>query len=192
METLNNQIETLLDNSQYEESALLVAEKLGFEIEVEFLKNDFHFQGDKDKRDIYKCTIKRGNRKYSFNFGQSLNNSGFYYTKGVQKTELNRKYLEKDYFKGKSFGLNWEIKRNDRDFISQSDKIHYPKEPTYYDIIACLQKYDVGAFEEFCSEFGYDTDSRTAEKTYTSVIKEFNGMQSLFNDEELEILSLIA
>lgn len=60
--------------------------------------------------------------------------------------------------------------------------------PELYDILACLQKYDVGSFENFCSEFGYDTDSRTAEKIYKAVCKEFNAVDRLFNNiiEELQ------
>jgi hypothetical protein len=63
--------------------------------------------------------------------------------------------------------------------------------PTNYDILACLQKYDVGSFEDFCNMFGYDNDSRAAEKTYKAVCKEFEGMERLFSSEELEILSEI-
>lgn len=60
--------------------------------------------------------------------------------------------------------------------------------PTEYDILACLQKYDVGTFEDFCAEFGYDEDSRRAEKTYKAVVKEYNNVIRLFDDvlEELQ------
>jgi hypothetical protein len=63
--------------------------------------------------------------------------------------------------------------------------------PTNYDILACLQKYDVGSFEDFCDNYGYDNDSRKAEKTYKAVCKEFEGMERLFSPDELEILSEI-
>jgi hypothetical protein len=65
------------------------------------------------------------------------------------------------------------------------------EEPTLYDVLTCLQKYEVGTFEDFCGEFGYDNDSRTAEKTYKAVVKEFKAMERLFNSEELEVLQLI-
>jgi len=65
------------------------------------------------------------------------------------------------------------------------------KEPALYSVLACLQKYDVGSFEDFCSDFGYDEDSRTAEKTYKAVLKEWEAMERLFNNEELELLQLI-
>lgn len=61
------------------------------------------------------------------------------------------------------------------------------QEPDMYSILACLTKYDVGSFDDFCSEFGYDTDSRTAERTYKAVCKEFKAVDKLFSDiiEEL-------
>jgi hypothetical protein len=66
------------------------------------------------------------------------------------------------------------------------------KKPTMYDVLSCLQKYDVGSFEDFCSEFGYDTDSRKAERIYKALCKEYEAMCRLFSDEELELLSEIA
>ena len=65
------------------------------------------------------------------------------------------------------------------------------QEPTAYDVLACLTKYDVGSFEDFCSEFGYDTDSRTAEKTYFAVVKEYNEVKRLWNEKEIEALQEI-
>ena len=60
--------------------------------------------------------------------------------------------------------------------------------PTMYDVLACITKYDPYSFENFCSEFGYDTDSRTAEKTYKAVCREWKGVERLFSDilEELQ------
>lgn len=54
--------------------------------------------------------------------------------------------------------------------------------PTMYDVLACMQKYDVGSFEDFCHEFGYDEDSRKAERTYKAVCREYAAMERLFGD----------
>lgn len=56
------------------------------------------------------------------------------------------------------------------------------KEPTEYEVLSCLQKYDCGTFENFCDEFGYDTDSRKAERTYKAVCKEYKAVVRLFGD----------
>lgn len=63
--------------------------------------------------------------------------------------------------------------------------------PTAYDILSCLEKYDCGSFEDFCGEFGYDTDSRTAEKTYKAVCKEVDAVNRLFTSEQIEQLQEI-
>ena len=44
---------------------------------IKFLKFAKHFINDKDYRDIYEVTLTCGDRNYTFNFGQSLNDSGF-------------------------------------------------------------------------------------------------------------------
>ena len=56
------------------------------------------------------------------------------------------------------------------------------KTPTIYDVLSCMQKYDIGTFEDFCREFGYDTDSRRAERTYKAVCKEWKAVERLFGD----------
>lgn len=63
--------------------------------------------------------------------------------------------------------------------------------PSAYDLLSCIQKYDVGAFEDFCSEFGYDTDSRKAEQTYQAVLKEWKKVSRFFTEMELEELQAI-
>lgn len=64
-------------------------------------------------------------------------------------------------------------------------------EPTLYSVLACLTKYDPETFEDFCANYGYDNDSRKAEKIYKEVVKEFNNMQRLFTSDELELLTII-
>lgn len=58
--------------------------------------------------------------------------------------------------------------------------------PTRYDVLACITKYDPGTFADFCSEFGYDQDSRSAKKTYKAVRKEWEKVSSFFTESELE------
>lgn len=84
------------------------------------------------------------------------------------------------------------IKRNNKQMtVNFYDSVHNTQngiEPTEYDILACLTKYDVGSFEDFCGEFGYDIDSIKALKTYKAVVREYNNVTRVFGDiiEELE------
>lgn len=76
------------------------------------------------------------------------------------------------------------------DSVSNSQK--FPVQyPTEYDVLTCLTKYDVGSFEDFCHEFGYDEDSRTAERIYKAVLKEYDGVCKLWSEEEIEELQEI-
>lgn len=54
--------------------------------------------------------------------------------------------------------------------------------PTMYDVLAVLQKYDCGTFEEFCRSYGFDEDSRRAERTYKGCVKEYAAVERLFGD----------
>jgi len=65
------------------------------------------------------------------------------------------------------------------------------KEPTAYDILACMTAYNIGSFADFCSGFGYDGDSRKAEKTYKAVQKEYFGLKAIFTEQQLEKLAEI-
>lgn len=135
------QYEELTEKSYYNKGAYLIANELGLTMKVGDSEYKKHFPSDKDSRYVFKITLKKGGKQFSFNFGQSI-----------------------------SEGSN---------------------EPTLYSVLTCLQKYDIGSFENFCDDFGYDYDSRTAEKTYKAVVKEFEGMQRLFNSTELELLQNI-
>jgi hypothetical protein len=62
-------------------------------------------------------------------------------------------------------------------------------EPNIYDILSCLTKYDVGSYENFCDDFGYNQfdeysgrkDKQTV-KTYKAVCKEYEAVERLFGD----------
>lgn len=174
--------------TDYQKQANDFLTKTGVSFEARFIKNDFYFDGDKEKRDIYEITLARGERKIVFNFGQSLNDSRFYAQYGRSKTDLDRKFLSTD----KTIllrELRYILKFDFGTVIS--DKIHYPKAPTAYDVLAGLTKYDVGTLEDFCNEYGYDPDSKTADKIYHAVRKEFANVQRLWTDEEIRELQEI-
>src|SRR5690606_25564021 len=174
MKNLKIEVQNLIEQSEYDKAAELVAKELGIEMTAKFLKNDYHFAGDKDTRDIYKVTLKRGNRKYSFEFGQSVMKSQYY----------------KDRIEGRTYTLNGgcrtgNYKINDLNKYVSGLTLIKGEEPTMYDILACLTTQDPETFEDFCSSYGYDTDSRSAKKIYKAVVKEYDNMCKLFNGKEI-------
>ncbi len=64
-------------------------------------------------------------------------------------------------------------------------------EPTAYDLLTCITKYDPDTFEDFCSAYGYDTDSRSAERIYRAVCKDWANVQRFFTKAEIEQLAEI-
>lgn len=64
--------------------------------------------------------------------------------------------------------------------------------PTAYDILASITKYEVGTFDDFCSEYGYSGDSRKDYKTYKAVLREWKNVELLFTSDQLEKLHEIS
>lgn len=63
------------------------------------------------------------------------------------------------------------------------------EEPALYDILACMTKYDVGTFDDFCDEFGYDSQPMSKypviHKLYNGVLKEYKAICRLFPEEDV-------
>lgn len=169
--------------TDYNQQAKELLNKLGIEFKATFIRNDFHFDGDKNTRDIYNLTLKRGNRIAHFEFGQSIMDSQYY----------------QDSIQGRTYTLNGGCRTGNyiiNDIIKYQNggnklTLIKGKVPTEYNLLASLTKYDTGTLEDFCSEFGYDTDSKKAEKIYNAVKEEYLKVCTLFNDAEMEELSEI-
>ncbi len=168
--------------TDYDKQAQEFLDKTGTKFEVKFIEYGLHFDGDKDKRDIYLITLSRGTREFSFRFGQSINCSGRFWRYGNHKRGVANGYRSRNgaYLPPMAIGEHraWDKNKNF-------------KAPTPYDVLSCLQKHEVGTLEDFCSDFGYDTDSRKAEKTYNAVLNEYNNLKMLYSDSELELLAEI-
>jgi len=56
-----------------------------------------------------------------------------------------------------------------------------------YSALACCSSelYCPDTFEEFCSDFGYDEDSRSAEKTFRALLKMSKKLRAFFDTEEM-------
>ena len=86
--------------------------------------------------------------------------------------------------------FNITLKRNGKQYTFNFGQsiMAGSQEPTMYDILTCLEKYESIDFADFCGNYGYDEDSRKAYKIYLAVKKEYNAVNRLFNDcmEELQ------
>lgn len=73
-----------------------------------------------------------------------------------------------------------KMKFNFDDSIHNTEK--GVKKLSNYSILASLTKYDPGTFDNFCNDYGYDTDSRRAKKIYKAVKKEWDNVSRVFGD----------
>ena len=135
---------------------------------------------ERKKRNLYEVTLTSPRGSMVFDFWDSI------YNTEIIGTTLT-KYAEKKY-------------KTQFNFLTYNEKITTKKEleekkaeatPSAYDILACMTKYDPGTFENFCSEFGYNEDSRTAKKIYFAAQKEYTQLARLFTSEQMEELQEI-
>jgi hypothetical protein len=65
-------------------------------------------------------------------------------------------------------------------------------QPTEYDILACLEKYDVGSLDDFWHEFGYEVnckrDFENLMSTYKAVVRQYNNLCRIFTEAQMEML----
>jgi hypothetical protein len=170
--------------------------RTGVTFEAKFLKNDFHFASDKTTRDIYEITLARGSRKMIFNFGQSLNSSGDWLIRVDKATKRVFKLPLENFINAEELHLSDThcIAKLNRAQINLHgerryfDRIERRSAPTAYAVLACLTKHSAGTIENFCSDFGYDIDSKSAEQIYLACEKEFEEVQKLWTDAEIEEL----
>ena len=164
-------------HNNYELQAEFFLKDIGVKFEVEYLKTDKHFSDDEYPRDIYTVTLRRGTRFMTINYGQSYMSSGMWHKCGDYK-----RGIANERPKGFSPYREWERNKNF-------------EIPTEYSILTCLTKYDVGSFENFLSDFGYEifseADYKNTQKTYKACVKEWDNVQKLFNDKEIEELQEI-
>lgn len=64
------------------------------------------------------------------------------------------------------------------------------EKPDVYDILASVSSdYNCpDNFDDFCSEFGYDTDSRKAEQTFKRCLEQSKKLRTVFTSEEAEAM----
>ncbi len=176
--------------TDYQKQGTDFLNKTGVIFEIVYLRYGIHFEGDNAKRDIYRAKFTRKGRSFSVDFGQSLNESSFKLKlpNGKITHVFSREQLKECI--GKNGTINKLLFAN-RFFSLSGLKVLCPQKPTAYAVLCCLQKHDPGTFNEFCREYGYSEDSRTAERTYKGAKEEYQKVLTLWDDDEIELLQEI-
>jgi hypothetical protein len=106
------------------------------------------------------------------------------WTNEDEKEDYGKNYwVELRNKEGKKYSFNYWGSINDK---------YQNKRPNAYDVLACLNSYDDGSnYDDFCSSYGYETDSIKAAKTYKAVMKQIEGLKTILSPEALEALNNI-
>lgn len=122
--------------NEYDVQANEFAKKYGVKLYSKYIGFEPNRLWGPESNHHWKCTLKRGNSSYTF-----------------------------DFWRGVGCG---------------------PGKPTMYDVLSCLQKYDVGEFDDFCKEFGYTftcvLEYSRAKKIHRGCQKEYKAVMRLFSD----------
>jgi hypothetical protein len=184
--------------SEYEKQATELLAKFGVQFIAELIGNDCpqYCKDAQDNRDMdkldkyprkthihgkhYRCFLTRAAKTVSFDFWNSYANEEENFFAFGNHDSLN------NWVTGRE-NMYWDKYRIGKKYPS-GPRIKKRIIPVAYDLLACLQKSDVGTFQDFCGDFGYDTDSKRAESTYRAVCEEYRKVSSFFTPEELQAL----
>lgn len=172
--------------NDYEKQAQDFLEATGTTVSKEFLKCDKYFPDDTEQRNIWSITLKNQYWKYTFTYGDSVHNTEKPILPKQIDVAVYKYYMQ--HWKENTEGSYWWYKVA---VLEKYMKEIKPKEPTDYDILACLDVFD-GDFEDFCWSYWYDEDSRKAEKIYKDVLEQSLNLRRLFDRKEIDMLQEIA
>lgn len=149
-------------------------------LEIEYLNTGIrkHFPEDKEPRQTLSIRITRNRKEIEFTFGMSLND-----TETIEALNKNYSFGNYTTYHGKKYSPNENQKRS-KDIISDFKEL---KETILYTLLSCIKSdfFIDPIFEDFCSEFGYDPDSRKAFSLWQSCLEQSQKLHSIFTEEEV-------
>jgi hypothetical protein len=172
------------EKSEYDLQAEKFLELTGLRIEKHYLYHGPYFEDDKDNRAVFEIVfIRAGRAPWTFKFGNSVSESWSLYRDF-------KKLSARDPLWQSKLVVGWLKANGGQDGFGLRLST-CTASPSDYSILACITKYDPGTFADFCADYGYEVDSRKAEKVYFSVQDEWSNVRQLFTNEELEKLQEI-
>lgn len=155
----------------------------GLIFDIKLIDNEANFPNTDDKKPIeqFKVSVYNGNKKISYNFYNSQ------MEKEISDYLNNLRYLSysnkefKEWFKRFSWGGYDDVK-NKRDLTNK--RIYH----LFYSIIntfAGNENDDYSSFNFFCDNFGYEKDSRRAEKIFNECVELQEKIYSLCIDGKI-------
>jgi hypothetical protein len=161
--------DTALKYSEKPEVLKAIMEEM--KVSFKIIKVGPFFDDDKEDRVQLMVTVARGNNTIKFPFGMSIRDTEILTWKPHQE-------IHTGYSKVPMTAL--EINR---------ERLRI-KQGLLYSLLTTMRSeyYCPTPFEEFCSEYGYDSDSRKAEKLYQRCLEMSAELHKILNDEDVECL----
>jgi hypothetical protein len=199
--TLCEKIEALNNESKYKESAELFLKETETTLKVELaVPQKVAFWGGKDKdahkHFNYSVELSRAGRTYQFDFWgcqrdfelaeHSKTMPGYTGDYRTPKEEKLDKEVMSIFFSVKEIPGRGKF-----DSLKKEDKVMFKITPDSYTILSSLDIVYEDTFEDWCSSYGYSTDSIQANKTYMACIEQDRALRRMFSSDELEALGNI-
>lgn len=146
-------------------------------MEINFVGREIpsHWLGETKPHNKYQFTITTPKGKYTSYFWDSLHNT--------EVSEVSERTYAQQKYKTSYDCLRSHEKAKAR---AELVKLKANAIPTEYDILAAVEKYNYDSFSDFCSEFGYSTDSISARETFLACGEEYAGLRRIFTEEQME------
>jgi hypothetical protein len=176
METLKSRF----NNLKYEHFKI---EFKGLLFEVKLIDNEAVFPNSKDNKQVeqFKVSVTNKDKKISFNFYNSIMEKGISdYLNSLGYVAYNNKQF-KSFVSSKFSWGGYDDVKNRNDLIRK--RIYH----LFYGIVNSMAmdiEEDLSSFSWFCSNFGYDKDSRTSERIFKSCQEQQEKDLSLNIDEK--------
>lgn len=168
--------------SEYQKQALDFLKACNATMEIEFLCVDVNQNWNDDAmRNKYRFTITTPRGKMSGDFWDSIHNT--------EITLMTPEICCRKYYRCNYDSLMNHEKVRLRNTLKE---LKAKTVPTPYDILACMEKYDVGTMNDFFDEFGFEVHSAddmfSFMNTYNGVVKEYRDLCRIFTEEQMEML----
>jgi hypothetical protein len=126
-----------------------------------------------EKQLNWKVNISRGGHKMRCDYSQGIAYCPSY-KQGYQSPEVSE-------------ALDWEVE-NGRHYGKNAEIALPPLEDVLYSLVMDYSVLDYEKFEDWCSEYGYDFDSRAAEKVYLATRENALMLKIVLGDDNIKIL----
>jgi len=103
----------------------------------------------------------------------------------------NDKYFKDDIVKRDIYNITISRDKRKMVFTFGQSLANKGVKPSFYDVLTCLEKSEYQDFNDFCLNFGYDNDSIKALEIFEACKKQYQDLQKIYSDFEIEILQEI-